>query len=224
MHRVTHIRHFAAAIAIAGNLVTTIPAQAAGEGWSIIPYIGISQLGNQSPSIGGSDDIVDGGLDIAVDTGFTAGVGVRYDYENSRWTSEVGWEYRTNDSETTTADGNVLPDGNYASNIFYLNGRYSLTDGNRWTPWIGGGLTWIQEVDLDSEDADGERSFSDSGSVGFQVMAGVDYNLNDRFYLTSELRYVSHGALDLEEEDGNSRVTNIDYQPVTLGLGVGIRF
>jgi outer membrane protein W len=55
-------------------------------------------------------------------------------------------------------------------------------------------------------------------------MVGVDYNLSNRFYITSELRYGSHRSLDLEEEDGNGRVTNIDYQPVTLGLGVGIRF
>ena len=224
MDRAIHVHHFAAAIAVGSTLITSLAAQAAGESWSVIPYVGISQLDNQSPSIAGSDDIVDGVLDITVDSGFTAGVGVRYDYENSRWTSEVGWEYRTNDSETVTADGNVLPDGNYASNIFYLNGRYSLNDGNRWTPWIGGGLTWIQEVDLDSEDADGERSFSDSGSVGIQVMAGVDYNFSDRFYLTSELRYMSLSSFDLEEEAGNGRVTNIDYQPVTLGLGVGIRF
>ena len=224
MDRLTRVRCTAAAIVVSGSLLTAVTAHAAGEGWSIVPYVGTSQLGNQSPDLIGSDDLVDGGLDITVDTGFTAGVGLRYDYENSRWASEVGWEYRTNDSQTTTADGNVLPDGNYASNIFYLNGRYALTDGNRWTPWIGGGLTWIQEVDLDSEDANGERSFSESGFVGFQVMAGIDYDVSDRFYLTSELRYMSYNSLDLEEEGGNGRITNIDYQPVTLGLGFGIRF
>lgn len=224
MDRVTHIRHFAAAITFGATLFATHTTQTANQGWSIIPYVGISQLSNQSPDITGSNDIVDGGLDIAVDTGFTTGIGIRYDYENSRWTSEVGWGYRTNDSKTTTADGNVLPDGNYASNIFYLNGRYSLTDDSQWTPWIGAGLTSIQEIDLDSEDADGERSFSDSGSVGFQVMAGVNYTLSDSLYLSSELRYASHNALDLKEEGGNSRVTNIDYQPLTVSLGFGIRF
>ena len=224
MDRLTRVHYTAAVIVVSGSLLTAVTAHAAGEGWSIVPYVGTSQLGNQSPDLIGSDDLVDGGLDITVDTGFTAGVGLRYDYENSRWASEVGWEYRTNDSQTTTADGNVLPDGNYASNIFYLNGRYALTDGNRWTPWIGGGLTWIQEVDLDSEDANGERSFSESGFVGFQVMAGIDYDVSDRFYLTSELRYMSYNSLDLEEEGGNGRITNIDYQPVTLGLGFGIRF
>lgn len=55
-------------------------------------------------------------------------------------------------------------------------------------------------------------------------MAGVDYDLSDRFYLTSELRYGSQSALDLEEEDGNGSVTDIDYQPITIGFGLGFRF
>ena len=224
MNHITLARKCAAAIALGSALVTTLTSHAADDRWSIVPYVGISQLGNQSPTIIGGEDIVDGGLDISAGSGFTAGLGIRYGYENSRWNSEIGWEYRSNDSETTTANGSVLPDGNYASNIFYLNGRYSLTDGNRWMPWLGGGLTWIQELDLDSENIDGERSFSISSSVGFLIMAGVDYNLSNRFYITSELRNGSHRSLDLEEEDGNGRVTNIDYQPVTLGLGIGIRF
>lgn len=224
MIRIRFVRNIAASVVVGSTLAVPLTVQASGEGWSVVPYVGISLLGDQSPDIAGGGNIVDGGLDIAVDSGFTAGLGIRYDYQDSRWTSELGWEYRTNDSEITTADGNVLPDGNYASNVFYVNGRYSLTEGHRWTPWVGGGLTWVQEIDLDSENANGERSFSDSGSVGFQVMAGLDYDLSSRLYFTSELRYASQTGLDLNEEDGDGRVTDIDYQPVTIGLGLGIRF
>jgi len=92
------------------------------------------------------------------------------------------------------------------------------------TPWVGGGLTWIQELDLDSEGADGERSFSGSGSVGYQLMAGLDYELSDSLYLTSDLRYTSFSGIDLNEEGGNGRIVNIDYQPITVGLGLGYRF
>lgn len=83
----------------------------------------------------------------------------------------------------------------------------------------------VQEVDIDSESSAGERSFSDSGAVGIQLLAGLDYNLSDRFYLTGELRFTSFTGLDLSEEaGGDGRVTNIDYQPVTLGVGIGFRF
>ena len=213
----------AASLAISAALLTT-SATAAGAGWSVVPYVGISQLGDQSPGLSGAADIADGTLDIAVDTGFTAGLGFRYDYPGSRWSSEFGWEYRSNDSDTTDATGLALPGGNYASNIFYINGRYALGEGKAWTPWVGAGLTWVQEVDLDSENTDGERSFEDSGAVGFQAMAGVDYRFTDRLYLTTELRYSSLTGLDLSEENGDGRISDIDYQPVTLGVGLGLRF
>ena len=85
-------------------------------------------------------------------------------------------------------------------------------------------MHWVQEIDLDSETADAERSFSDSGSVGFQLMAGADYKLSERFYLTGELRYTSNVGIDLSEEGGSGAVTDIDYQPITVGLGIGYRF
>ncbi|MBX2839115.1 MAG: outer membrane beta-barrel protein [Gammaproteobacteria bacterium] len=218
------MKAFIAAATVASFAFQGIPtAQAAGDGWSIVPYAGFSQLGDQNPTISGAGDIVDGELDVSVESGFTAGLGVRYGYKDSPWTSEFGWEYRSNDSDATSADGTALPGGNYASNIFYLNGRYALRESGSLTPWIGGGITWIQEVDLDSEDSEGERSFSASGSVGFQAMVGVDYELSDRFYFTSELRYSNLTDLTLDQEGGNGQVNGIDYQPLTLGIGVGIR-
>lgn len=195
----------------------------ANEGWSVVPYVGLSQLDDQTPTISNADDIADGGLGITVDSGFTAGLGIRYDYADSPWSSEIGWEYRSNDAVATASNGLALPDGNYASNTFYLNGRYALRNGRPLTPWVGGGLTWIQEVDLDSENAQEERSFEDSGSVGFQLMAGFNYKLSERLYLSTELRYSSITGIDLNEERGDGLISDIDYQPITFGLGIGIR-
>ena len=65
---------------------------------------------------------------------------VRYDYEASRWNSEFGWEYRTNDVSTIAANGIAFPEGDYAANTFYINGRYRLNEGQRLTPWVGAGL------------------------------------------------------------------------------------
>jgi len=212
-------------LAVATALLSSIPsAHSADKAWSLVPYIGASQVSDQQPSILNADAINDGQLDIAVDAGFTAGLGLRYQYKQSAWATEFGWEYRSNDSSITTAGNTELPSGNYASNIFYINGRYALTNKKRLTPWVGGGLTWIQELDLDSEGADGERSFSGSGSVGYQLMAGLDYELSDSLYLTSDLRYTSFSGIDLNEEGGNGRIVNIDYQPITVGLGLGYRF
>lgn len=194
------------------------------KGWSVVPYAGISQLSDQSGIVANAQDITDGSLDVELEGGFVAGLGVRYDYPDTPWSAEIAWEYRSNDSSTTLSDGSTLPGGNYASNVFALNGRYSLAARGDFSPWVGLGVSYFQEVDLDSEDADGERSFSSAGSVGAQVMVGFDYDISRRFYLSTELRYTSLSGLNLDEEGGQGRISNIDYQPLTLGLGLGYRF
>ena len=212
----------ASAIAVAAD---RIAEQAAGRaGWSIVPYAGYSILSDQSPTLAGTE-AADGRSSVAVDDGFTAGLGLRYHYD-SPWSAEVGWEYRSNDSTITDAEGNALPGGNYASNIFYLNGRYDLpVDTGAWQLWVGGGVTVTQEIDLDSESAAGETSFSDSGSTGFQLMAGANRRLSPHWYLTSELRYSDQRDLTLAAEAGGvGEVTRLDYSPLTLQLGIGYRF
>jgi len=80
-------------------------------------------------------------------------------------------------------------------------------------------------VDLDSESVAGEISFSDDGSIGFQVMAGVDVELAPAWYLTTELRYSDQRGLTLVREEGSAgAVANIDYQPLTVSLGLAYRF
>lgn len=193
-------------------------------GWSVVPYVGYSSLGDQQATA--SDfDTGDGAIDITVDDGFTAGLSVRYRYD-SPLSAEFGWEYRSNDSVITDATGADLPGGNYASNIFYLNGRYNLPlNRGAWQPWVGGGLTWVQEIDLDSETLPAETSYSEGGAAGFQLMAGINRDINERWYLTSELRYSNLQSLTLDQEGGgNGTVSNIDYQPVTLQIGLGYRF
>lgn len=192
-------------------------------GWSVVPYVGYSVLSDQSPSISGLG-AGDGVADVSVDDGFNAGLAVRYHYD-SRWSSELGWEYRSNDSLITDASGSVLPGGNYASNLFYVNGRYDLPlKTGAWQVWVGGGLTVAQEIDLDSESSDGETSFSDGGSIGYQFMVGADKPLTPKWYLTTELRYSAQRGLTLAEEaGGNGEVSDLDYTPVTLQVGVGYR-
>lgn len=201
-----------------------LPMNVAAEpGWSVIATVGSSAMSDQNPSLSGT--AADGRADLALDSGFAAGLALRYNYE-SPWSSEVGWEYRSNDALITDASGARLPSGNYASNIFYLNARYNLpvvTGGWQW--WVGGGLTVAQEIDLDSESAAGETSFSDGGSTGYQIMAGADRALNDRWYLSTEVRYSSQRNLTLSAEEGaTGTVTGLEYTPLTLQLGIGYRF
>ena len=116
-------------------------------------------------------------------------------------------------------------DGNYASNTIWLNGFYYFTGGQRLTPYLGAGIGLIEEIDIDLEAGDApERSFSDNGDVTWQVFAGLDYRLGQRWDLNAELRYSILNDVDLKEETGDGRLSGLDYNPVTMQLGVRYRF
>lgn len=190
--------------------------------WYVKPYGGISQLSDtDADRVTGTTQAAE----ISLDTGFVAGLGIGYRY-NARWAAELAWEYRTNDSETTFEDGTVFDDGNYASNVFYLNGYYYLQPRGAWQPYLGAGIGWVQEIDLDLEGLGPEQSFSSDGDVSVQVFAGVDYKVNDRWSVNLEARYASLSGVDLDAESGSAlgSIEELDYQPFSLAAGISYRF
>jgi len=107
-------------ILICAVLTTLTSASYASDRWFVRSHVGTGQVSDQSSS---TDNFGSGvsSLEASIDQGFTAGLGVGYQF-NPKWAAELGWEYRSNDSEVTLDNGQVFAGGNYASNVFYLNG------------------------------------------------------------------------------------------------------
>ena len=199
-------------------LMTGTPAMAT-DTWFVRPYVGLSQMSDLSSDFSNIDGL-SGDADIDLDTGFTGGIGIGYRYTD-RVAVEFGWEYRSNDSETTLNDISEFDDGNYASNIFYLNGHYQFEKNDKWQPYVGAGLTWVEEIDIDLERNGDELSYSGDGDVGYQVFAGINYDLNQTWKLQSELRYGSITDIDLEGEGNDvGEFDSIDYETTTLQIGL----
>ena len=199
-------------------LMTGTPAVAT-DTWFVRPYVGLSQMSDLSSDFSNIDGL-SGDADIDLDTGFTGGIGIGYRYTD-RVAVEFGWEYRSNDSETTLNDISEFDDGNYASNIFYLNGHYQFEKNDKWQPYVGAGLTWVEEIDIDLERNGDELSYSGDGDVGYQVFAGINYDLNQAWKLQSELRYGSITDIDLEGEGNDvGEFDSIDYETTTLQIGL----
>jgi opacity protein-like surface antigen len=212
--------------AILGLLGSVLPGivLAGYEGWSTRPYLGLSQMGDISgdtQAIGTAN----GKADIGLSGGFTSGLGVAYRY-NDRISAEFAWEYRTNDSEVTLADGTRYKDGNYASNIFFVNGFHHLTKVAGWEPYVGGGLSWIQEIDIDLETAGTELSYSGSGDIGWQVFAGAAREISEQWSVSGEVRYGSITGIDLDQEGGSGAgsIGKLDYQPITAQVAAIYHF
>jgi len=216
------MENFLQSLARPSVLITALAAPAIsiatepGEGLYVKPIFGLSQMSDQVARVDGAG-LANGPVKLGIDPGFNAGLLLGY-RTKSNWAFEVGWEYRSNDTEIVLADGQRLSDGNYASNQFFLNGLYFFASRSRWEPYVGAGLLWGQEIDIDLEGDGFEQSFDGQGDIGVQVFAGLNYKLSNAWSVGGELRYGRTTGIDLGVLKG------LEYAPTTLQVGLTYRF
>lgn len=197
-------------------------ATLAQSSWYVKSSIGFSQISDDegtSTNIGAAD----GAIDVNLDSGFSAGAAVGYRF-NDRWAADLGWEYRSNDSETLIADGTLFDDGNYAASVFSLNGYYHFQKTGKWQPYLGLGLMYGQEIDIDLEMNGEELSYSDGGEIGLQVMWGTYYALNDHWLINGEVKYGKFSNITLTGESTSGTIEGLDYNPLSFSAGLEYRF
>lgn len=198
----------------------TLPGTAAQHNWYLKPYVGLSELSDTS---GNASDIeqLSGPVEVSLDAGFTAGLSLGYQYTDNL-AFEFGWEYRSNDSTTTIDDQLTFNEGNYASSMFMLNAMYNFQSDGKFTPYLGAGLTWAQEVDIDLEQNGEELSYSGSGDTGYQLFAGVEYRFTPKWTANLELRYSAMSDIDLDGEGSVGQISGLDYK--SSGIQFGVRY
>jgi outer membrane protein W len=162
--------------------------------------------------------------ETSLDGSFTSGATLGYGWENG-WRVEGEFAYQSVDQDGDTfAGAGPVGKGNYASTSVAVNAVYEFnafgSDAVR--TYVGAGLAYLNEVDVDFETAAGERSFSGDG-FGLQLVAGARYDLGKRWFLDAGVRYLTAGSLDLEEEGGSASI-KADYAPWSVVLGLGWRF
>jgi len=201
-----------------------IPYTANAENWFIKPYMGLSSMSDIVADANNINGTVSGNAAINLEAGFNAGLSGGY-YYNDNLAVEFGWEYRSNESQTNITEALSYPEGNYASSTFYLNGLYHFSSLSNWQPYIGAGLVWVQEIDIDLERDGSELSYSGSGDVGLQAIVGTNYRFNKHWALQFEARYTSISGVDLAAEEGAmGRMNGLDYEPTSLQLGLIYKF
>lgn len=193
------------------------------EGFYIKPMLGVSQISDQNFTVQGSQGL-DGNANASASSGIAAGLGIGYQITPS-FSTELYWEYRSNDTDTNIDNVETSFTGNYASSIVYLNGYYHVIQNQDWGMYVGAGFGYVQEIDLDLEESGLERSFSDSGDTLLNLMLGFDYGLTSNVSLNAELRLAKTQSVDLSaEENVSGSATDLAYSPSTLAVGIKWRF
>ena len=196
-------------------------AQSEPRGFYATVYAQSSRLASTGFDENGSAGLGTGlRADFKSGMGFGGDIGFRY---GNGWAAEFEWNYRRHDLKALRKAGNTLvTDGDYASNILFVNGvrRFVSTNGG-WTPYVGAGLGWVQEIDFDLNSGSTERAWSKQGKFGVQLIGGTEIPLGTHWRLAADVRMLRVGGVELPAEEGvTGRLTKPRYNPVSVQLGL----
>lgn len=150
-----------------------------------------------------------------------------YGFRATWWRTErFGWGVEFNHAKVYATDATLAATG-FTSfeltdglNFLTVNGFYRWPNDGRWTPYVGAGAG-IAVPHVDIESAGGTTfQYQFTGPV-IQLVAGVDYEINDRWSVFGEYKgtYSTHdGTLE------NGGTWDTDIVTNALNLGVSFRF
>jgi opacity protein-like surface antigen len=209
--------------AIAGFVAlgtTSVLAQSQSQGIYITAYAQASRLPSTTFDEVGNANL-GAGLKAEFDTGLGLGGDIGYRYGNGL-AAEIEWNWRRHEVKTLSNAKGAVSDGDFASNIIFINGVYRF---NRsvWglNPYLGAGLGWVQEIDFDLNTSATEREWSKQGEAGVQFMAGAEFPLTPQWQLTADIRHLRVGKVTLLAEGGMAgRLSHPRYSPVSVQIGL----
>ena len=211
---------WAASIVMVGMAGTSL-AQTEPRGFYATVYAQASKLGSTTFNEVGSAGF-GSGLTARFGTGLGLGGDIGFRYGNG-WASELEWNWRRHDLKSLNRGGSTIASsGDFASNIIFVNGlRRFIGQSASWTPYVGAGLGWVQEIDFDINSGGTEQAWSKKGKAAVQLIGGTEIPLSDAWRLTADVRLLRVGQIELPAEKGvNGRLTQPRYNPVSVQVGL----
>jgi len=158
--------------------------------------------------------------------GWGGDIGWRY---GNGWAAEFEWNYRSHSLNALRQNGASLArGGDFASNTLLINGLRRFPQTGGWTPYVGAGIGWVQEIDIDIKPAAGgaTRGYSADGKLAVQLIAGVEYAFTPRWRVMADARWLRVGSVRLDNETGNpgGNVGTLRYDPVSVQVGLRYSF
>lgn len=158
-----------------------------------------------------------------LDTGTIVGFAGGYKF-NKNFSAELEYSYRSNDLDSlkSTSGVDIAKNGDLASVAIMANGYYHLDFGDGWSPYIGLGIGFLQEIDSDVRylDSSSQRDLEDE-VFAWQAMIGAEVPIDQKWKLFGEGRFMSASSPEISNSNGSY---DINYENFSLLLGVTFQF
>ena len=203
----------------------SLGAAEAATGWYFSLGAGPNWLNDSDYSISGGTTY-SGSTDF--DTGYAVGSAIGYDW--GRWRGEFEVSYRQNDVDCVTYGGEVgecqYADGGVWELSQMVNVLYDVPLGGKWSASVGAGVGGVLVV------ADGDAIFQasllpdlDDYVVAGQLMAGVNYELSDRWQAFADYRFFLADDPEMNFLDqGGEGASTVSFEKSDHTILVGLRF
>lgn len=161
--------------------------------------------------------------EASLDTGALVGLAAGYRF-NRNFAADLDYAYRSNDIDTIKgAKGATIADGgDLASVAIMANGYYYFDFAESWSPYLGVGLGFLQEIDSDVEltGVNSQKDLEDQ-VFAWQAMVGAEVPIDQNWRFYGEGRFMSAPSPDLSNSSGSY---SVDYNNLSLIFGIGYQF
>lgn len=119
-----------------------------------------------------------------------------------------------------TADGTKVGSTKQLPPTFSL--QYYFNPQSKLRPYIGAGLNYTTFFDSSLDEAVGVGTdLSLDDSFGLAAQLGVDYDINEKWFLSADIRYISIQTTAKNNVLGSA---DVDINPTVISVGVGYKF
>ncbi len=106
--------------------------------------------------------------------------------------------------------------------------QYHFTPGAKISPYVGIGVNYTifysEDASTSLVGALGPTAVNLDDTVGVAFQAGVDFALNDRWFLNADVKYIQIDTTAVLNSGGTINSVDVDLDPIVAGIGVGFRF
>ena len=159
----------------------------------------------------------------SLETGAIVGMAGGYRF-NRNFAADLEYSYRRNDIDKIEGTGRAIiaDGGDLASVAIIANGYYYFDFSDTWSPYLGLGVGFLQEIDSDVElvGISDQKDLEDQ-LFAWQAMVGAEVPLDESWRFYGEGRFMSAPGADLSNGNGSY---SLNYNNLALIVGIGYQF